>query len=113
MTTVIKGLSGVETCGGGDLTLVTGYYRPGRRRFKARWSFILGRFHRDRLSWAVSAGAGFPNRRDSTEKEGREWGIGSWDGGIVSLPHQLLPNPIPLRKIRLLKKAGKFAFLMV
>ena len=25
-----KGLSGVEACGGGDLTLVTGYYRPGR-----------------------------------------------------------------------------------
>jgi hypothetical protein len=25
----------------------------------------------------------------------------------------LLPTPVPFRKIRLLKKAGKFAFLMV
>jgi hypothetical protein len=30
MAPVFRSLSGVEACGGGDLTLVTGYYRPGR-----------------------------------------------------------------------------------
>jgi hypothetical protein len=50
------------------------------------------------------------------EKGVLEWGCGVGNGGIVSLPHYLLPTPIPLRKmrkIRSLKKAGKFAFLMV
>jgi len=50
VTTVFKGLIGVETCGGGDLTLVTGYYRPGHKGLLGWWSFILGRFHRGRPS---------------------------------------------------------------
>ena len=37
-----KGLSGVEACGGGDLTLVTGYYRPGRRGLQGWVEFHSG-----------------------------------------------------------------------
>jgi hypothetical protein len=55
MAPVFRSLGGVETCGGGDFAIATGYYRPGGG--EAGWNFILGRFRR-----GSSSCGSFPNR---------------------------------------------------